>query len=64
MFYMHSVGWGWWLVMSIGMIAFLAVVIMRIVLLRGRLRTGTQPSGDSPRADAQASRRRGEKAAA
>jgi putative membrane protein len=36
MFYMHSFGWGWWLVMSIGMVAFWGVVIYGVVwLLRG-----------------------------
>jgi putative membrane protein len=36
MFYMHSFGWGWWLLMSIGMVAFWGVVIYGIVwLLRG-----------------------------
>ena len=33
---MHSFGWGWWLVMSIGMVAFWALVIYGIVwLIRG-----------------------------
>jgi len=39
MFYMHAAGWGWgwWLVMSVGMIAFWALIIYGIVwLLRGR----------------------------
>ena len=37
MFYMHNFGWGWWLLMSIGMVAFWALVIYGIVwLLRGR----------------------------
>ena len=36
MFYMHSFGWGWWVVMSIGMVAFWGVLIWGIVaLLRG-----------------------------
>lgn len=33
MFYMHNFGWGWWLLMSIGMVAFWAVVIYGIVWL-------------------------------
>jgi putative membrane protein len=33
MFYMHNFGWGWWLVMSIGMVAFWGLVIYGIVLL-------------------------------
>ena len=33
---MHNFGWGWWLVMSIGMVAFWALVIYGIVwLIRG-----------------------------
>jgi putative membrane protein len=36
MFYMHDIGWGWWLLMSIGMVAFWAIVIYGIAwLLRG-----------------------------
>ncbi len=36
MFYMHDIGWGWWLVMSIGMLAFWALVIYAVVwLIRG-----------------------------
>ena len=33
MFYMHSFGWGWWLLMSIGMVAFWGLVIWGIVAL-------------------------------
>ena len=36
MFYMHRFGWGWWLLMSIGMVAFWGVVIYGVAwLLRG-----------------------------
>lgn len=36
MFYMHNFGWGWWTVMSVGMVAFWALVIYGIVwLIRG-----------------------------
>jgi putative membrane protein len=36
MFYMHSIGWGWWLLMSIGMVAFWGLVICGVVaLVRG-----------------------------
>jgi putative membrane protein len=36
MFYMHNFGWGWWVVMSIGMVAFWALVIWTIVwVIRG-----------------------------
>jgi putative membrane protein len=50
MFYMHSFGWGWWLLMSIGMVAFWGVVIFGAVwLLRGGSpqRPG-QPSPERP----------------
>ena len=37
MFYMHDIGWGWWLVMSLGMVAFWALVIYGIVwMMRAR----------------------------
>lgn len=43
---MHDFGWGWWLVMSIGMIAFWALVIYGIAwLIRG---------GQSSRAETEA----------
>ena len=36
MFYMHGAGWGWWVLMSIGMVAFWAAVIYFFVwLIRG-----------------------------
>jgi putative membrane protein len=36
MFYMHNFGWGWWLVMSLGMVAFWGLIIYAVVwLLRG-----------------------------
>ena len=36
MFYMHNLGWGWWLVMSVGMVAFWGLIIFGVVaLLRG-----------------------------
>jgi putative membrane protein len=36
MFYMHDIGWGWWLMMSIGMVAFWALLVYGLVwLLRG-----------------------------
>lgn len=38
MFYMHGVGWGWWLIMSVGMVAFWGLVIFGVVALaRGGL---------------------------
>jgi putative membrane protein len=33
MFYMHDVGWAWWLLMSIGMVAFWGLVIYAVVRL-------------------------------
>jgi putative membrane protein len=43
MFYMHNFGWGWWVVMSIGIVAFWALVIWAIVwLVRGAGRTVEQ----------------------
>ena len=36
MWYMHGAGWGWWILMSVGMIAFWAAVIYLVVwLIRG-----------------------------
>jgi putative membrane protein len=36
MFYMHDIGWGWWLLMSVGMVAFWALVVYGFVwLVRG-----------------------------
>jgi putative membrane protein len=41
MFYGHGIGWGWWLSMSIGMVAFWGLVTYAIVwLARGQ---STQP---------------------
>jgi putative membrane protein len=43
MFYMHDIGWGWWLLMSIGMVAFWALVIYGAVwLLRGERPQGRE----------------------
>jgi putative membrane protein len=52
MFYMHNFGWGWWLVMSIGMVAFWALVIYGIIwLVRGgqNVQQRDEPSPESPR---------------
>jgi putative membrane protein len=36
MWYMHDVGWGWWLLMSLGMVAFWALVLYGVMwLVRG-----------------------------
>ncbi len=42
---MHDIGWGWWLVMSIGMVAFWGLVIYGIVLL---VRGQPQPPRQEP----------------
>jgi putative membrane protein len=52
MFYMHNFGWGWWLVMTIGMVAFWALVIFGIVwLVHGGQNTQRrdEPPRDSPK---------------
>jgi putative membrane protein len=52
MFYMHSFGWGWWLLMSIGMVAFWALVIYGIVWLARssqNLQQRDEPPSESPR---------------
>lgn len=45
MFYMHNIGWGWWLVMSLGMVAFWSVVVYAILLLA---RGGWRDRGEEP----------------
>lgn len=47
---MHDIGWGWWFVMSIGMVAFWAAVIYGLVwLLRGERKTERDElASDSP----------------
>jgi putative membrane protein len=46
MFYMHGVGWGWWLLMSVGMVGFWGLVIWAIVaLVRGGTAGPQQPRG-------------------
>ena len=51
MFYMHDIGWGWWFLMSIGMVAFWALVIYGIVwLVRGQTpQRREEPPTDPPR---------------
>jgi putative membrane protein len=47
MFYMHGIGWGWWLLMSLGMVAFWGLVIWATVaLVRG---TGRPPQTEPER---------------
>jgi len=44
---MHDAGWGWWLLMSLGMVAFWALVVYGVVVLaRGfrRPQTRSRPS--------------------
>lgn len=50
---MHGAGWGWWVLMSIGMVAFWAAVIYLIVwLVRGappaRGPDASAPRGETP----------------
>jgi putative membrane protein len=51
MFYMHGIGWGWWLLMSVGMVAFWALVIYGIIWLvrGGGLSEPRDASHESPR---------------
>jgi putative membrane protein len=47
MYYMHDIGWEWWVVMSIGMIAFWGLVVYAIVwLVRSE---ASQPREQRPR---------------
>jgi putative membrane protein len=53
MFYMHnadSIGWGWWLLMSVGMVAFWGLVIWGIVaLVRGGTSNPSPPEKEPDR---------------
>ncbi len=45
MWYMHDVGWGWWLLMSVGMVAFWALVLYGVVwLVRGEALGRSKPA--------------------
>lgn len=48
MWHMHDVGWGWWSVMSVGMVAFWALVIYGIVWLARGASSTTQPKSEPP----------------
>ena len=53
MWYMHGAGWGWWILMSVGMVAFWAAVIYLVVwLVRGappaRRQEPTETSTETP----------------
>jgi putative membrane protein len=49
MFYMHGIGWGWWFLMSVGMVAFWALVIWAIVaLVRGTSPAPPEKDADRP----------------
>jgi putative membrane protein len=52
MFYMHGIGWGWWLLMSVGMLAFWALVVYGILWLvrGGSLVDPREASQESPKA--------------
>jgi putative membrane protein len=42
--YMHGTGWGWWVLMSLGMIAFwVAIIYLVLWLLRGTPRRPREP---------------------
>lgn len=46
---MHGIGWGWWLVMSIGMVAFWALVVYGVVfLIRGQPADRREAAQESP----------------
>jgi putative membrane protein len=51
MLYTHNFGWGWWLPLSVGMVAFWGVVIYGVVwLLRGGSRQRPErPPPEHPR---------------
>ena len=51
MWYMHDVGWAWWLLMFVGMAAFWGLVLYAIVTIVrgdafGRARQDGEPPGD------------------
>jgi putative membrane protein len=51
MWHMYDVGWGWWLLMTVGMVAFWSLVIYGIVrLARSARASAERPStpADSP----------------
>jgi putative membrane protein len=47
MWQMHDVGWGWWFLMPLGMIAFWALVIYSVFWLARN--TGSQAPDEGPR---------------
>jgi putative membrane protein len=48
MFYMHDIGWGGWLLMSLGMVAFWGFIIWAIVaLVRGGSSKPQQPEQET-----------------
>lgn len=54
MWHMHEIGWGWWLLMSIGTIAFVALIVVGVLALTrpdddGRhVRPAQRPEEDAP----------------
>lgn len=50
MWYMHDIGWGWWLLMSVGMVAFWGLVLYLVIsLVRGEAPgRSRQPEPESP----------------
>jgi putative membrane protein len=52
MYYMHDIGWGGWLLMSLGMVAFWGLVIWAIVaLVRGGSSKPQQPGREADQSD-------------
>jgi putative membrane protein len=48
MWYMHDIGWGWWVLMSVGMVAFWGLVIWGIVTLVRGGTSNPEPSQNEP----------------
>ena len=48
MWHMDDVGWGWWLLMSVGMVAFWGLVIFGIVWLARSVSSPAHPSAAPP----------------
>jgi putative membrane protein len=50
MFYMHDAGWGWWLLISVGMVAFWGLIVVAVVWFIRRQPTelGEAPPRETP----------------
>ena len=52
MWYMHGAGWGWWVLMSLGMIVFWVAAIYLVVwLVRGTPSNRSREEHEPPRGD-------------